>query len=134
MHASDCAANASFSSTRSRSDAFHPARARAFVWKNYIPVGDNLLVVGRFLGPSSTDSTRMDFDVVIPAPYKIIARDDVPVRGTLDGISYDGARFLAPGKHTFLQTSHGATLVLLWAQAVDRNFIPLKFSRSAAKG
>jgi hypothetical protein len=111
-----------------------PARARAFVWENYIPVGDNLLVVGRFLGPSSTDSTRMDFDVVIPAPYKIIARDNVPVRGTLDGIPYDGARFLAPGKHTFVQTSHGATLVLLWAQAVDRNFIPLKFSRPAAKG
>src|SRR5437588_2491071 len=111
-----------------------PARARAFVWGNYIPVGDNILVAGRFLWPSSTDSTRMDFHVVIPAPYKIIARDDVPVRGTLDGIPYDGARFLAPGKHTFVQTSPGATLVLLWAQAVDRNFIPLKFSRPAAKG
>ena len=111
-----------------------PARARAFVWENYIPVGDNLLVAGRFLGPSSADSTGMDFDVVIPAPYKIIARDNVPVRGTLDGIPYDGARFLAPGEHTFVQTSPGATLVLLWAQAVDRNFIPLKFSRPAAKG
>ena len=111
-----------------------PVRARAFVWENYIPVGDNLLVVGRFLEPSATDSTRMDFDVVIPAPYKIIARDDVPVRGTLDGTPYDGARCLAPGKHTFMQTSPGATLVLLWAQAVDRNFIPLKFSRPAAKG
>ena len=111
-----------------------PARARAFVWENYIPVGDNLLVAGRFLEPSSTDSTRMDFDVVIPAPYKIIARDNVPVRGMLDGLPYYGARFLAPGKHTFVQTSPGATLVLLWAQAVDRNFIPLKFSRPAAKG
>jgi hypothetical protein len=111
-----------------------PVRARAFVWENYIPVGDNLLVAGRFLEPSATDSTRMDFDVVIPAPYKIIARDDVPVRGTLDGIRYDGARCLAPGKHTFMQTSPGATLVLLWAQAVDRNFIPLKFFRPPAKG
>jgi dolichyl-phosphate-mannose-protein mannosyltransferase len=111
-----------------------PARARAFVWENYIPVGDNLLVAGRLLEPSSTDSTRMDFDVVIPAPYKIIARDDVPVRGMLDGILYDGARCLAPGKHTFTQTSPGPTLVLLWAQAVDRNFIPLKFSHPPAKG
>src|SRR5438477_2126657 len=111
-----------------------PARARAFVWENYIPVGDNLLVAGRFLGPSLADSTGMDFDVVIPAPYKIMARVQVTVRGTLDGIPYDGARFLAPGKHTFVQTSPGATLVLLWAQAVDRNFIPLKFSRPAAKG
>src|SRR5437763_14151180 len=111
-----------------------PARARAFVWENYIPVGDNLLVAGRFLGHSSADGTRMDFGVVIPAPYKIIARDNVPVRGTLDGMPYDGARFLAPGQHTFVQTSPGATLVLLWAQAVDRNFIPLKFSRLAAKG
>lgn len=111
-----------------------PARARAFVWENYIPVGDNLLVAGRFLEPSSTDSTRMDFDVVIPAPYKIIARDDVLVRGMLDGIPYDGARCLAPGKHTFMQTLPGPTLVLLWAQAVDRKFIPLKFSHPPAKG
>jgi Dolichyl-phosphate-mannose-protein mannosyltransferase len=109
-----------------------PIRAREFIWENYIPVGDNLRVAGRFLKPSSTDSTRMEFEVVIPAAYKIIARD-APVRGTLDGIPYDGARFLAAGKHTFVQTSPGATLLLLWAQAVDRNFIPLETASPSAK-
>jgi cell shape-determining protein MreD len=110
-----------------------PLRAKQFVGKNYIPVGDDLRVAGRFLKPSTTDRTRIDFEVVIPAPYKIVARDG-PVRGTLDGTPYDGARFLAPGKHTFVRTSPGETLLLLWAQAVDRGFIPPKFSRPLAEG
>jgi hypothetical protein len=109
-----------------------PIRARQFIWENYIPVGDDLQVAGRFLRPSPTDSTRMEFEVVIAAAYKIIARD-TPVRGTLDGTPYDGARSLAPGKHTFVQTSSGAKLLLLWAQAVDRNFIPAGFAPRLAK-
>jgi hypothetical protein len=109
-----------------------PVRARQFIWENYIPVGDDLRVAGRFLKSSSTDSRRMEFEVVIPADYKIIARDS-PVSGMLDGIPYNGARFLAPGKHTFVSASRGAALVLLWARAVDRNFIPSKFARPSAK-
>src|SRR5207247_9970514 len=52
-----------------------PLRAKQFIWKNYISVGNDLRVVGRFLRPSPTDGRRMQFEVVIPAPYKIIARD-----------------------------------------------------------
>ncbi|MGH9550463.1 MAG: glycosyltransferase family 39 protein, partial [Terriglobales bacterium] len=48
-----------------------PLHAKKFIWKNYIPVGNDLKVAGKFLGPSASDSTRMDFEVVIPAPYKI---------------------------------------------------------------
>jgi hypothetical protein len=110
-----------------------PFHAKKFIWANYIPVGDDLRVAGRFLKPSGTDSTRMDFEVVIPATYKIIARDG-PVSGTLDGTPYNGGRFLAPGRHTFMQTSSGTQLVLLWAQAVDRNFMPEKLSHFRAKG
>jgi hypothetical protein len=110
-----------------------PFHAKKFILGNYISVGDDLRVAGRFLKPSVTDSTRMDFDVAIPASYKIIARDG-PVGGTLDGTPYDGARFLAPGRHTFVQTSSGTGLVLLWAQAVDRNFIPEKFTHPRVKG
>ena len=109
-----------------------PIRARQFIWENYIPVGDDLRVAGRLLQRSSADSTRLEFEVAIPAAYKIIA-PDAPVTGTLDAIPYDGARFLAPGKHTFVQTSPAAILLLLWAQAVDRNFVPLKFARASAK-
>ena len=110
-----------------------PPMAKRFIWKNYIPVGNDLKVAGRFLGPSATDSRRMDFDVVIPAPYKIIARDG-PVKGILDGTPYDGARFLAPGPHTFVQTSSRRQLAFLWAQAVDRNFLPEKYSQPRPKG
>ncbi len=105
-----------------------PPTAKKFIWKNYIPVGNDLKVAGRFLGPSATDSRRMDFEVLIPAPYKIIARDG-PVKGTLDATPYDGARFLAPGWHTFVQTSSRTQLAFLWAQAVDRDFLPEKYSQ-----
>jgi Dolichyl-phosphate-mannose-protein mannosyltransferase len=109
-----------------------PFYGRKFIWKNYISVGNDLKVAGRFLRPSPTDSRRMDFEVVIPARYKIIAPDG-PVEGMLDGTPYDGARFLEPGAHTFLQTSSRTQLVFFWAQAVDRNFVPEKFYHSRRK-
>jgi dolichyl-phosphate-mannose-protein mannosyltransferase len=103
-----------------------PLRAKQFIWKNYITVGNDLKVVGRFLRPSATDRTGMEFEVVIPASYKIVARDG-PVTGTLDGTPYEGARFLAPGVHSFVQTSSRTQLAALWARAVDRNFLPEKY-------
>jgi len=106
--------------------------AKQFIWKNYISVGNDLKVAGRFLRRSETDSKRMDFNVVIPASYKIIARDG-PVEGTLDGTPYEGARFLTPGQHTFVETSSRTQLAFLWAQAVDRNFLPDKYSQPQPK-
>jgi len=103
-----------------------PWRAKQFIWKNYISVGNDLQVAGRFLRPSATDDSRMEFEVVIPASYKIIACDG-PVTGMLDGTQYEGERFLAPGRHTFVQTSSRTQLAALWAQAVDRNFLPEKY-------
>jgi hypothetical protein len=103
-----------------------PFRARKFIWENYISVGNDLRVAGRFLRPSATDATRMEFEVVIPASYKIVARDG-PVTGMLDGTPYEGARFLAPGVHSFVQTSSRTQLAALWARAVDRNFLPEKY-------
>jgi len=109
-----------------------PFYGRKFIWENYISVGNDLKVAGRYLRPSPTDSKRMDFEVVIPAHYKIIAPDG-PVEGMLDGTPYDGARFLAPGAHTFVQTSSRTELAFFWAQAVDRKFIPEKFSHPRRK-
>jgi hypothetical protein len=103
-----------------------PFHARKFIWENYISVGNDLKVAGRFLRPSATDGSRLEFEVVIPASYKIIARDG-PVEGTLDGTPYEGARFLAPGVHTFVQTSSRTQLAALWTRAVDRNFLPEKY-------
>jgi len=102
------------------------SQTRRFVERNYLPVADNLRVAGAMLKPSGSNPRHSDFQVVIPASYKIISRDG-SVSGTLDGIPYEGARFLAAGSHSFESAStinHG---VLLWAQAVDRHFTP--FSR-----
>jgi len=102
-----------------------PDNVTKFLKRNYVPVGDELRVAGAFLKRTQPNGSRMDFDVVIPASYEIIARG-VQVRGLLDGTPYQGARFLEPGRHTFVEKSPAKTLVLLWAQAVDRNFTPLR--------
>jgi hypothetical protein len=108
---------------------------KIFVSQNYIPVGRDFVgknypspksevrVAGEFLTPIEPGSSRMDFDVVIPARYEIIAPDG-RVTGLLDGTSYEGARFLERGKHTFVETSGGQNIALLWAQAADRHFTP----------
>ena len=92
--------------------------------QNYLPIGNRLRVAGVLLH-SSTDGKHFDFEIVIPASYKIIARDVGTVMGVLDGERYEGKeRFLSPGTHTFVQTSTGHDLVVFWAQAVDRHFRP----------
>ncbi len=107
-----------------------PAATFRFLEQNYLPIGNRLRVAGVLLH-SSTDGKRFDFEIVIPASYKIIARDASTVMGVLDGERYEGKeRFLSPGIHTFVQTSAEANLVVFWAQAVDRNFRPIDNSSS----
>ncbi|HEV2046129.1 MAG TPA: glycosyltransferase family 39 protein [Chthoniobacterales bacterium] len=96
---------------------------RRFVEQTYLPVANNLRVAGVIMTPSSNDPGRFNFEVVIPASYKIISRDN-KVSGVLDGKPYDGARFLEPGVHTFESESTSNELFLLWSQAVDRGFTP----------
>ncbi|MEP7015672.1 MAG: glycosyltransferase family 39 protein [Verrucomicrobiota bacterium] len=96
---------------------------RRFLKHCYLPVAGNLRVAGAELQPSSADPYRFDFEVVIPASYEIIYIDE-RVRGTLDGIPCNGARFLGPGRHTFESESTFQNLFLLWAPAVDRHFTP----------
>ena len=101
-----------------------PSATFRFLEQNYLPIGNRLRVAGVLLH-SSTDGKHFDFEIVIPASYKIIARDVDTVMGVLDGERYEGkARFLSPGTHTFVQTSTGHDLVVFWAQAVDRHFRP----------
>jgi hypothetical protein len=107
-----------------------PLATFRFLEQNYLPIGNRLRVAGVLLH-SSTDGKHFDFETVIPASYKIIARDASTVMGVLDGERYEGKeRFLSPGIHTFVQTSAGANLVVFWAQAVDRNFRPIDNSSS----
>ena len=102
-----------------------PSATFRWIEQNYLPIGNKLRVAGVPLH-SSTDGKHFDFEIVIPASYKIIARDVGTVMGVLDGERYEGEqRFLSPGTHTFVQTSTGHDLVVFWAQAVDRHFRPI---------
>ena len=104
-----------------------PSTTFRFLEQNYLPIGNRLRVAGVLLH-SSTDGKHFNFEIVIPASYKIIARDVDTVRGVLDGERYEGeARFLSPGTHIFVQTSTGDDLVVFWAQAVDRHFRPTEW-------
>jgi len=104
-----------------------PLATFRFLEQNYLPIGNRLRVAGIRLH-SSTDEKHFDFEIVIPASYKIIARDVGTVMGVLDGERYEGKeRFLSPGTHTFVQTSTGHDLVVFWAQAVDRHFRPTQW-------
>ncbi len=96
---------------------------RRFVKRNYLPVADNLRIAGKELKPSATDPRKCDFEVTIPASYEIISPNQ-GVSGTLDGVPYTGARFLAAGPHVFESASTSHNLTLLWAQAADRHFTP----------
>jgi dolichyl-phosphate-mannose-protein mannosyltransferase len=102
-----------------------PRDTRCFVKRNYLAATNDLRIAGEELKLSATNPRRCEFEVTIPASYEIISPDQ-DVSGTLDGTPYDGARFLATGSHTFESTSPSHGLVLLWAQAVARHFIPFE--------
>jgi len=106
-----------------------PRDTSLFVRSNYLRVTSNLRIAGKELKPSATNPLRCEFEVTIPASYEIISATE-NVSGTLDGIPYNGARFLAAGPHTFESTSPSHGLVLLWAQAVDRHFTPFEHHTS----
>jgi hypothetical protein len=99
------------------------ATTERFVEQNYLPVTDDLRVAGLILKPGATDPTRAEFQIVIPAWYKLISRD-AKVSALVDGTPFDQTRFLAAGRHTFKSTEPIHDIVLLWAQAVDRQFTP----------
>ncbi|MGI8482055.1 MAG: hypothetical protein ACR2MF_08340, partial [Chthoniobacterales bacterium] len=101
--------------------------ASRFIATNYLPVGNRLRVAGAWLRPLPNEEKHFEFDVVIPASYAITTRSGI-ITGKLDGEPYKGARFLAPGRHSFVQTSDEIELALLWAQAVDRHFTPFNYS------
>ena len=106
-----------------------PYNTSRFVRANYLKVTNNLRIAGKELKPSTINPLRCEFEVTIPASYKILSPNE-EVSGMLDGIPYNGARFLAAGSHTFESTSRSRGLVLLWSQAVDRHFSPFEHRAS----
>lgn len=94
-----------------------------FVEQNYLRVTENLRVAGVALKPSAADPTRSEFEIVIPASYKLISRNG-NVSGSLDGSPCKSARFLMAGRHVFQSSAPLQDVVLLWAQAADQKFTP----------
>jgi hypothetical protein len=107
---------------------FSPS-TRHFVKQNYLPVARNLRVAGMVLHASANDLRELIFDVTIPADYEIISLKSA-VAGTLDGTTYHGPRFLSAGPHVFHPASAASDLILLWAQAAERHYLPLNAPRS----
>jgi hypothetical protein len=100
-----------------------PRRTRQFLQENYLRVG-RLRVVGQFLVPPTAGELHpISFEVRIPAHYALVAERGA-VKGSLDGAPYVGPRFLALGHHEFRPSCQAGTLALVWAQAVERGFLP----------
>jgi len=92
-----------------------------FLKSDYLPVGGNLLVAGKYLAFAKEDSAH--FTVEIPAVYEVVTREGT-VTGLLDGTPYRGKRFLDRGIHTFRRVSGAQTLAVIWARAARHHFTP----------
>jgi hypothetical protein len=89
-----------------------PRQGRAFLQRNFVRVGcvrvAGMMVTGR------------EFRIEIPDDYALISNHG-NVRGTLDGTTYVGPRFLAAGIHTIDTPSRSA---VVWQRAAARGFSP----------
>jgi len=100
-------------------------QSQAFIEKNYLKV-TRLRVAG--VAFHSPMATAIPFDIVIPARYAIVMPNGV-AKGQLDGEPYNGPLFLAAGHHEYLPAQGESPSGVLWAQAVERNFLPLEFQK-----
>jgi hypothetical protein len=103
-----------------------PWNARQFISKNYLPVKGFVCVAGGYLKESTTQHGALEFESVIPASYKLIAREG-NVEGLLDGEAYNGARFLNPGKHLFAPSKRTGPVAFVWARAIDLHYSPFDY-------
>jgi len=99
-----------------------PVRGRAFLEENYLPVG-RLRVAGRLLASHIDGTGPIAFEIEIPARYSMIS-DAGAAAGGLDGRPYEGARFLDRGHHEFRPSAGTGRLAVVWAQAVERGYLP----------
>jgi hypothetical protein len=105
---------------------------RGFIERDYLPVSETLRVAGTKL-TNPSDSGRRDFNIVIPASYKIVSSSGT-VAGILDGVTYDGPRLLEPGRHSFeSESTRNEELFCVWHRAVDAGFLPFALRAGAGK-
>ena len=110
-----------------------PWQARDFISQNYLPVKGFVRVAGGYLKESTAQSGALEFESVIPAAYKLVAREG-NVEGLLDGEAYTGARFLNPGKHLFAPSNRTGPVAFVWARAIDLHYSPFDYVPPKSRG
>lgn len=99
-----------------------PSRTRLFLRRNYVDVGW-LRVCGLELPAPHAPGEAVEFEVAVPARYVLLDAAGRRASGELDGMPLDGPRELAAGPHRF-RPRDGGLSSLVWAQAVERGFLP----------
>jgi len=100
-----------------------PQDVKRYMDDNFLRVG-YLRIAGKVLQPVEENRDYYHFCVDIPAFYRIVEENGDAV-GLLDGEEYKGKVFLGAGCHEFvLKNSFNQKLILVWAQAIDRGFLP----------
>ncbi|HEY3898683.1 MAG TPA: hypothetical protein VGM54_08730 [Chthoniobacter sp.] len=101
-----------------------PHHARDFIKANYVPIAFRLRVVGQVLRePGVAAKGKCYFQINVPQRYTLITPAGAPA-GLLDGTPFTGPRELAAGKHVFLPDDPPDSLVLIWANAIERGYSP----------
>ena len=105
-------------------------RDLTFVRANYLPFDMHMRVAGQYLLPDPVTGSSK-FEIQIAATYAIITPHG-PATGTLDGEPYTGKVLLNVGSHEFVSLDPRPPHVLVWAQALERGYLP-DFSREPLK-
>jgi hypothetical protein len=84
-----------------------PTRTRTFLQRNFVDHGP-LRVCG-------TTSVQGRFSIAVPEIYAVMTRQ--PSAVWIDGVPYDGPRFLAAGEHTIVSKEERVRII--WARAVQ---------------
>jgi hypothetical protein len=101
-----------------------PHHARDFIKANYVPIAFRLRTLGQVLRePGVPAKGKCYFQIKIPQRYTLITPAGQP-SGLLDGTPFTGPRELKIGPHVFLPDDHLDSLVLIWANAVERGYSP----------
>lgn len=98
-----------------------PARDRAFVEANYVPVGHRLRVAGQRFGPLDAGQA-VDFRIEVAGDYRFIDRNG-DMAGTFDGRRVEGAVSIDAGEHRFVPDV-AADVALVRASVFERGLAP----------
>ncbi len=112
-----------------------PPRARQFIEQNYIPVANQVRVLGQMLGRDDQEFGKSrEFQIAIPEEYMLVAERG-NLEAVLDGTPWQGPRYLSVGRHRVEASSGGGRVALVLARAIQKGFSPFSpKAKDVAKG